>query len=138
MGLVHNGTGTQWDWCTIGLVHNGTGAQRDWYTMELVHSGTGALRHCPVAVVSRPLPCLFSSSCKNFEVWLFAGVAQGGVLGMAGSCWSLSAVFNKTQHVSFLQGVFLLRPSDTLSVLADLGHINTRQRKRTFFGAFRI
>ena len=50
-------------------------------------------------------------------------------------------MFSKTQHVSFLQGVFLLRPNDTLSVLADLGRINTqgrRQRKRTFFGAFRI
>ena len=41
MGLGHNGTGTQWDWCTVGLGHNGSSVQWDWDTVGLVHSGTG-------------------------------------------------------------------------------------------------
>ena len=58
MRLVHNGTGTQWDWFTMGLVAviHTTGSQKDWYilvfskktgthywfTKRLVHNRTGS------------------------------------------------------------------------------------------------
>ncbi|KAK7090803.1 uncharacterized protein [Littorina saxatilis] len=49
-----------------------------------------------------------------------------------------SHVHSSKDHVSYMQGIFMLRAGDTLSVIADIQSVNKARREDTFFGVFQI